>query len=99
MVMDSSYKSTLHSLSVSHLNLQPTRFVGAIALFIITFLCYKIGIHDKTYAGFKLVGKENGEWSNKAAKERWAKNSVGVVKKGLEEVYFQQTVANREEVC
>ncbi|GME60738.1 putative cytochrome p450 protein [Neofusicoccum parvum] len=72
-------------LSASDASIDFTKKAVALVLLVITFLGYWVGSAEKAYRGFKLVGKAKGEWSNKPAKERWAKNSVEIVQKGLGE--------------
>ncbi|KAF4776176.1 cytochrome p450 monooxygenase [Colletotrichum scovillei] len=40
---------------------------------------------DKPYAGFKLIGKERGEWSYEKARERWNNNAFELLRTGFEE--------------
>ncbi|KXH67755.1 P450 monooxygenase [Colletotrichum salicis] len=42
---------------------------------------------DKPYSGFKLVGKERGEWSYEKAKEKWNNNAFGLLRAGFEETH------------
>ncbi|EOD44984.1 putative cytochrome p450 protein [Neofusicoccum parvum UCRNP2] len=76
-------------LSASDASIDFTKKAVALVLLVITFLGYWVGSAEKAYRGFKLVGKAKGEWSNKPAKERWAKNSVEIVQKGLGGKPFQ----------
>lgn len=41
---------------------------------------------ERPYPGFKLVGKEQGEWTNAKAKERYVRNAIQILKKGMDEV-------------
>ncbi|EXF82139.1 P450 monooxygenase [Colletotrichum fioriniae PJ7] len=42
---------------------------------------------DKPYAGFKLIGKERGEWSYEKARERWNNNAFELLRAGFEETH------------
>ncbi|KAL1635865.1 hypothetical protein SLS56_001560 [Neofusicoccum ribis] len=72
-------------LSASDASIDFTKKAVTLVLLVITFLGYWVGSAEKAYRGFKLVGKAKGEWSNKPAKERWAKSSVEIVQKGMDE--------------
>lgn len=41
---------------------------------------------ERPYPGFKLIGKEPGEWTNAKAKERFVKNAISIMKRGMDEV-------------
>ncbi|KAF4535002.1 Cytochrome p450 [Lasiodiplodia theobromae] len=40
---------------------------------------------ERPYPGFKLIGKEPGEWTNAKAKERFVKNAISIMKRGMDE--------------
>ncbi|KXH40775.1 P450 monooxygenase [Colletotrichum simmondsii] len=42
---------------------------------------------DKPYTGFKLIGKERGEWSYEKARERWNNNAFELLRAGFEETH------------
>lgn len=63
-----------------------SKIILTISALLIPLLGHYLGNRDKAYSGIPFIGKERGEWSNKFAKARWATDSVGLVRKGMEEV-------------
>ncbi|KAL0262446.1 hypothetical protein SLS55_001414 [Diplodia seriata] len=43
---------------------------------------------ERPYPGFKLVGKEPGEWTNAKAKARFVQSAVQIMKRGMDENFF-----------
>lgn len=65
--------------------LQPGPLILAGFVLLLTFFGYWAQ-EERPYPGFKLVGKEPGEWGNKKAKERFVKSAITILKRGMEEV-------------
>ncbi|GME53120.1 putative cytochrome p450 [Neofusicoccum parvum] len=40
---------------------------------------------ERPYSGFKLVGKEPGEWGHAKAKQRYVQNAIQILKRGMDE--------------
>lgn len=45
---------------------------------------------ERPYSGFKLVGKEPGEWGHAKAKQRYVQNAIQILKRGMDEVCESQ---------
>lgn len=73
-----------------------TKGIATLVLLAITIFGYWVRSAGKPYRGFILAGKAKGEWSNKPAKQRWATNSVQVVKEGMEKVSPLSTRAREQ---
>lgn len=74
-VISSSTDSTLH-LGAS--------LFAVFAVIVSIFIYY--AQEERPYPGFKLIGKEPGEWTNAKAKERFVRNAISIMRRGMDEV-------------
>lgn len=61
----------------------------AVVAIIITTVLYNFAtelVGPRAWSGFPIVGKEEGEWTNKAAQKRWYTQSRKLLKQGLDKV-------------
>lgn len=81
MQKDSYAMETLRQLiAVTPNGFLPTIVIGLVSLF-------SWYIRDgKPFSGFKLVGKEPGEWFNTAALKRWEDDPLKLIKEGFKAV-------------
>ncbi|KAK6222459.1 P450 monooxygenase [Colletotrichum tabaci] len=58
-------------------------YLMILSVFVLGFLAWHHR-EDKPYPGFKLIGKERGEWSYEKARERWNNNAFELLRDGFE---------------